>query len=151
MNKNIKLAVAGSVLALSASANAGIIIPAGDWTLDISGNVNSFVTNTRTSGAATILGAHSALTAGPNAGGEKNASNITTGLLPNFLSVGGTTRQNDLDVSFLIQLTLVRLQQQVAVNLLNKKIVKLISPLVTSHGVLSRLVKTSAYSQVLRS
>jgi len=102
MNKNIKLAVAGAVLALSASANAGIIIPAGDWTLDISGNVNSFVTNTRTSGAATILGAHSALTAGPNAGGEKNASNITTGLLPNFLSVGGTTRQNDLDVSFLI-------------------------------------------------
>jgi len=102
MNKNIKLAVAGAVLALSASANAGIIIPAGDWTLDISGNVNSFVTNTRTSGAATILGAHSALTAGANAGGEKNASNITTGLLPNFLSVGGTTRQNDLDVSFLI-------------------------------------------------
>ena len=102
MNKNIKLAVAGAVLALSASANAGIIIPAGDWTLDISGNVNSFATNTRASGTATINGAHAALTAGANAGGEKNASNITTGLLPNFLSVGGTTRQNDLDVSFLI-------------------------------------------------
>jgi hypothetical protein len=42
MNKNIKLAVAGAVLALSASANAGIIIPAGDWTVDIGGNVNSF-------------------------------------------------------------------------------------------------------------
>ena len=45
MNKNIKLAVAGAVLALSASANAGIIIPAGDWTLDIGGNVNAFYTN----------------------------------------------------------------------------------------------------------
>ena len=102
MNKNIKLAVAGAVLALSASANAGIIIPAGDWTLDISGNVNSFATNTRSSGVATIVGGHNGLLAGGNAGGEKNASNITTGLLPNFLSVGGTTRQNDLDVSFLI-------------------------------------------------
>ena len=40
MNKNIKLAVAGAVLALSATANAGIIIPAGDWTLDISGNAD---------------------------------------------------------------------------------------------------------------
>ena len=102
MNKNIKLAVAGAVLALSASANAGIIIPAGDWTLDISGNVNSFATNTRSSGAAVIVGGNAGLLAGGNAGGEKNASNITTGLLPNFLSVGGTTRQNDLDVSFLI-------------------------------------------------
>jgi len=36
MNKNIKLAVAGAVLALSATAaNAGIVIPAGDWTVDI--------------------------------------------------------------------------------------------------------------------
>jgi len=43
MNKNIKLAVAGAVLAMSASAaNAGIVIPAGEWTLDINGNVNAF-------------------------------------------------------------------------------------------------------------
>ncbi len=104
MNKNIKLAVAGAVLALSASANAGIIIPAGDWTLDIGGNVNTFATNTRASGSATIIGGHAGLHAGANAGGEKNASNITTGLLPNYLSVGGTTRQNDLDVSFLISI-----------------------------------------------
>ena len=56
MNKNIKLAVAGAVLALSASANAGIIIPAGDWTLDIGGNVNTFVTHTRATGTAVING-----------------------------------------------------------------------------------------------
>ena len=46
MNKNIKLAVAGAVLALSATANAGIIIPAGDWTVDLSGNMNTFYSNT---------------------------------------------------------------------------------------------------------
>jgi hypothetical protein len=47
MNKNIKLAVAGAVLALSATAaNAGIIIPAGEWTIDINGNVNAYVNNT---------------------------------------------------------------------------------------------------------
>jgi len=55
MNKNIKLAVAGAVLALSATANAGIIIPAGDWTLDIGGNVNTFATSTRVTGA-TVTG-----------------------------------------------------------------------------------------------
>jgi len=100
MNKNIKLAVAGAVLALSATANAGIIIPAGDWTLDISGNVNSYVTNTKTSGS-TVLGG---LTAAANDTGTKSQGSITTGLLPNFFSVAGSTRQNDLDVTFLISM-----------------------------------------------
>jgi len=100
MNKNIKLAVAGAVLALSATANAGIIIPAGDWTLDISGNVNSYVTNTKTSGSAVLGG----LTAAVNDTGTKSQGSITTGLLPNFFSVSGSTRQNDLDVTFLISM-----------------------------------------------
>ncbi len=104
MNKNIKLAVAGAVLALSASANAGIIIPAGDWTLDIGGNVNTFVTNTRASGSATITGGYSSFVGNANSTTEKNESNITTGLLPNYLSVSGTTRQNDLDVAFTISI-----------------------------------------------
>ena len=98
MNKNIKLAVAGAILATASAANAGIIIPAGDWTLDISGNVNSYVTNTKTSGSAVLGG----LTAAPNDTGTKSQGSITTGLLPNFLSVSGSTRQNDLDVTFLI-------------------------------------------------
>jgi len=76
MNKNIKLAVAGAVLALSASANAGIIIPAGDWTLDIGGNVNTFVTNTRNTGNATITGGYAALVGGANSTLEKTESNI---------------------------------------------------------------------------
>ncbi len=104
MNKNIKLAVAGAVLALSASADAGIIIPAGDWTLDIGGNVNTFVTNTRSSGSATITGGYAAYVGNANSTTEKNESNLTTGLLPNYLSVSGTTRQNDLDVAFTISI-----------------------------------------------
>jgi len=104
MNKNIKLAVAGAVLALSASANAGIIIPAGDWTLDIGGNVNTFMTNTRATGTATIRGGYAGFVSGPNSTTEKTESNITTGLLPNYLSVSGSTRQNDLDVAFTISI-----------------------------------------------
>jgi len=85
MNKNIKLAVAGAVLALSASAaNAGIVIPAGEWTVDIGGNVNSFYTHTNTSGALKVA----------------NANQIQTGLLPSAFGIGAKTRQNDLDVAF---------------------------------------------------
>jgi len=35
MNNKIKLAVAGAVLSAASVANAGVIIPAGDWTIDI--------------------------------------------------------------------------------------------------------------------
>ena len=44
MNNKIKLAVAGAVFSAASAANAGIIIPAGDWTLDVNGNVNAFAT-----------------------------------------------------------------------------------------------------------
>jgi len=105
MNKNIKLAVAGAVLALSASANAGIIIPAGDWTLDINGNVNSFATWNRQSGTLTARGGGIyGATHDSNDTNSKSANNITTGLLPNYLAVSGSTRQNDLDVAFTISI-----------------------------------------------
>jgi hypothetical protein len=84
MNKNIKLAVAGAVLALSATANAGIVIPAGDWTVDIGGNVNTFYTNTRYSGTAA----------------QVKTNTLQTGLLPTALGIGAKTRQNDMDVAF---------------------------------------------------
>jgi len=99
MNKNIKLAVAGAVLALSASAaNAGIIIPAGEWTVDISGNVNSFFSQSKSTGNANVYGG---IAAGGNAASVNSQG---TGLLPNFLSVSGSTRQNDLDVTWLISI-----------------------------------------------
>ena len=92
MNKNIKLAVAGAVLALSATANAGIIIPAGDWTVDIGGNLNAYYTNTRFSGdmESNVR----------NAPSSKTANTVSTGLLPAALGIGAKTRQNDLDVAF---------------------------------------------------
>ena len=78
-----RLPLAAALLAAASSANAGISIPAGDWTLDIGGVVNAFYTNVKA-------------TNGPS------ASNIGTGLLPNVLAVSGSTRQNDLDVTFVI-------------------------------------------------
>jgi len=103
MNKNIKLAVAGAVLALSATAaNAGIVIPAGDWTLDVSGNVNSFYSNVSNKGVSTIQGQIAG--GSGTAGISKSTNSQGTGLLPNFLSVAGSTRQNDLDVTFLISI-----------------------------------------------
>ena len=99
MKKNqLKLAVAGAVFAAASVANAGIIIPAGDWTLDIGGNVNTYATWSKTDNNATVLGG---LTGSLK---DQTVSNITTGLLPNYLSVSGTTRQNDVDVAFTISI-----------------------------------------------
>jgi predicted porin len=95
MKTTIKLAVASALVAAASSANAGIIIPAGDWTLDIGGVVNAYYTHTSFSGDDA--------TAGERGNGD-SVANITTGLLPNYLSVSGKTRQNDLDVGFTISI-----------------------------------------------
>jgi len=106
MNKKISAAVASAALVLGAasSANAGIIIPAGEWTLDVNGNVNVYATRTSTDDASTnsIIGG----TAKTNEAttGEDVALGINTGLLPAWLGFTGTTRQNDLDVSFTISM-----------------------------------------------
>jgi len=92
MNNTIKLAVASALLAAASSASAAGGIVAGDWTLDIGGVVNAYYTSTKVSGDST------------NSTGTSTASNITTGLLPNYLSVSGKTRQNDLDVAFTISI-----------------------------------------------
>ena len=104
MNKNIKLAVAGAIFAASASvANAGIVIPAGEWTIDINGNVNSFASYTKIkSGSDAGTGAMAGVkTAGDN--GDKQIG-LDSGLLPSWLGFTGKTRQNDLDVEFTISL-----------------------------------------------
>ena len=102
MNKKLGLAVAGALLAASASANAGITIPAGDWTVDLSGNVNAFMSETRTTGTAMVGGLASG-TVG-NGTTTRTANTFSTGLLPNFLSFSGSSRQNDMDVTWLISL-----------------------------------------------
>lgn len=95
MNKNLKLAVAAALVAGASSAQAGIMIPAGDWTLDIGGVVNAYYTHTSFSGDDAAAGEF---------GNGDSVNNITTGLLPNYLSVSGKTRQNDLDVGFTISI-----------------------------------------------
>jgi len=103
MNNKIKLAVAGAVLSAASIANAGIIIPAGDWTIDINGNVNAyanFTNSDKTKGGA-VTGA---LASTEDADGEGNQVGINTGLLPAWLGFTGTTRQNDVDVSFTISM-----------------------------------------------
>jgi predicted porin len=105
MNKNIKLAVAGAVLALSSQAsNAGIIIPAGDWTLDINGNVNAFANWTKADHGTTSNSVTGGLAMSKDATGEANTQGINTGLLPSWLGFTGKTRQNDVDVEFTISL-----------------------------------------------
>ena len=101
MNNKIKLAVAGAVLSAASVANAGIIIPAGEWTLDVNGNVNVFATFhdvTKDNGEVNHA------TTGTSDGSEDNSVSINTGLLPAWLGFTGTTRQNDLDVSFTISM-----------------------------------------------
>ena len=77
-NNQLKLAVAGAVLALgSTAANAGIIIPAGDWTVDLSGNINTFYSNTNYTGALES----STLTAATPAGTVVTTTVSGTGLV----------------------------------------------------------------------
>ena len=108
MNKKISAAVASAALVLGASsANAGIIIPAGDWTLDVNGNVNVYATFQDHDNQGAITGdLMSAVygTGAASANGENNNQSINTGLLPAWLGFTGTTRQNDLDVSFTISM-----------------------------------------------
>ena len=90
MNKKLSLAVAGALVAFSSAANAGITIPAGDWTVDIGGNVNAYYTNVQkdvTNGAGVKTSAN-------------DANTIGTGLLPAAFGIGAKTRQNDLDIAF---------------------------------------------------
>ena len=84
MNKKLGLAVAGALVAFASTANAGITIPAGDWTVDLGGNVNAFYTHTSNSGASNA----------------KATNTVQTGLLPSALGIGAKTRQNDLDIAF---------------------------------------------------
>jgi len=106
MNKKIAAAVSSAALVLGASsANAGIIIPAGEWTLDVNGNVNVYATmqdyDDVTTAGTTVTGGLAGLSDAQN---EDSNQSINTGLLPAWLGFTGTTRQNDLDVSFTISM-----------------------------------------------
>ena len=97
MNNKIKLAVAGAVLASASLANAGITWEAGEWTVDMNGNVNAFANMTNADDSATVSGG----LAGQK-GNDQDIVGIETGLLPSWLGFTATTRQNDLDTSVTI-------------------------------------------------
>jgi predicted porin len=101
MNNKIKAAVAGAILASASVANAGITWDAGDWTVDMNGNVNAFAIfsdakdtgNAMTGGIAATQNAAEA---------DSDSVAISTGLLPAWLGFTATTRQNDVDTSVTI-------------------------------------------------
>ena len=97
MNNKIKLAVAGAVLASASLANAGITWEAGEWTVDMNGNVNAFANMTNADDSNTVSGG----LAGKK-GNDQDIVGIETGLLPSWLGFTATTRQNDLDTSVTI-------------------------------------------------
>jgi len=100
MNKKLGLAVAGAVLALGASTSAlaGITIPAGDWTVDIGGNVNAFYTNKSVD--YSFKHDHGGGDVWSDSWSPSNGNSIGTGLLPAALGISAKTRQNDLDIAF---------------------------------------------------
>jgi len=97
MNNKIKAAVAGAVLASASVANAGITWDAGEWTVDMNGNVNAFAIISDASNATAANGALA-----QTKGNDDTSTQINTGLLPNWLGFTATTRQNDLDTSITI-------------------------------------------------
>ena len=100
MNNKIKAAVAGAVLASASVANAGITWDAGEWTVDMNGNVNAFAIF---SDSKDMSGPQGGLAATQGTGeGDSDTTAISTGLLPAWLGFTATTRQNDIDTSVTI-------------------------------------------------
>jgi len=100
MNNKIKAAVAGAVLASASVANAGIVWDAGEWTVDMNGNVNAFVVFADQKDETGPAGGLAATQASADA--DSDSVSISTGLLPSWLGFTATTRQNDLDTSITI-------------------------------------------------
>lgn len=97
MNNKIKAAVAGAVLASASVANAGITWDAGEWTVDMNGNVNAFAIINDSSDTEMAVGGLA-----NTKSNDDTAASINTGLLPSWLGFTATTRQNDIDTSITI-------------------------------------------------
>jgi predicted porin len=97
MNNKIKAAVAGAVLASASVANAGITWDAGEWTVDMNGNVNAYAIINDSSNTTMAVGGLA-----NTKSNDDTAASINTGLLPSWLGFTATTRQNDLDTSVTI-------------------------------------------------
>ena len=99
MKTRTKLAVAVSAalwLVPIGQAVAGIDFPAGDWKVDISGNVNAFYV-----GAGCDNGTNTAVVGGLACTGSDSVA-VRNGLLPAAIVFNATSRQGDLDVGVTI-------------------------------------------------
>jgi len=91
----IAASAAGLVLPMG-HALAGIDIAAGDWTVDLSGNVNGFYV-----GSSCDTGANNGVVGGLACTGD-NSTAVRNGLLPAALVISGKTREADLDIDVTI-------------------------------------------------
>jgi predicted porin len=101
MKTRTKLALAVSAalwLIPISQAVAGIAFDAGDWKVNVSGNVNAFYV-----GAGCDNGANTAVIGGLACTGSDSAA-VRNGLLPAALVFSATTRQEDLDIGVTIGL-----------------------------------------------
>jgi hypothetical protein len=94
--------IASAVVALtltSASAMAFESMQMGDWDIQITGNINGFLTNTECDpGAGPVAGG---LACGSN-GVDRDLGNIRTGLLPAFFSFNGKQESDNLTTEVMI-------------------------------------------------
>ena len=81
-------------------AVAGIDLTAGDWKLDISGNINAFYVGTSCDSGPT---SQTTVGGGLACTGDRSAA-VRNGLLPAALVFSATTRQDDLDIGVTIGL-----------------------------------------------
>ncbi|HEX6994991.1 MAG TPA: porin [Gammaproteobacteria bacterium] len=88
---------AATVIACLSPPAKGFDVTAGDWTLNISGNVNVHYILADCEDE-TVPGVAGGLACRGSAG-EDRTSSIANGLLPAALSIGGTTTQNGYDLS----------------------------------------------------
>jgi predicted porin len=102
MNTRTKLAVSigAALLFPAAQAFAGIDFNAGDWKIDISGNVNAFYVGADCDNGPT---AKTAVTGGLACTGDRSTA-VRNGLLPAALVFSATTHQDDYDVGVTIGL-----------------------------------------------
>ena len=91
--KKLSLALAGATgLLVASGAHAGVGWKAGDWDVDISGNVNGFLTSSDCDTAGTVAAGLACV------GGD--TTSVRSGLLPSALVIGAKSRQGNFDVGF---------------------------------------------------
>src|SRR5688572_13884516 len=84
---------------LACNAHAFESMQMGDWDIQITGNINAFLTNTECDpGAGVVAGG---LACGSN-GQDRDLGNVRTGLLPAFFSFHGTQETEDLTTEVMI-------------------------------------------------